>query len=540
MKRVVGIGVVLALLTAGVGGAADAQTRVIGGEVVWGPCGKQPSVADQVLGGLGLIEQVADTPEQPGVECGEVRVPLDYHDPYGQHITVALNRIKGTVSRDANHLGVLLVNPGGPGASGQEMAKYVAAALPPQLASRYDVIGFDPRGVGKSEPALRCVDPARFYAAPRPDQVPSGPAAEQVLIGRAQEYAARCGNLWAWMLPHLTTENAARDLDRIRAALGEQRISYLGYSYGTYLGAVYATLFPGRVKRMVFDSSVDPTGIWYQANLAQNRSFERRHRDFLAWTAKNNAVYGLGRTPKQTAFAYASMRQRLGARPAGGLVGPSELDDLFTVGGYSNAIWPQLAGVWSRYVQRGDVQGLVDAWRQHAANDAEQENSYAVYLGVQCRDAAWPRDWSTWHADMTSSHRVAPFLTWPNAWYNAPCAFWSEPGGTPVTVKADPSLPPILMLQSRRDAATPYEGALNLRQRFPSARMVVEPGGNHGTSLVGNPCVDRHLVRYLNDGTVPPADTLCEGTPPPVAAPRMAAPEGPRDPRRMPELLGAR
>ncbi|MEU7898969.1 alpha/beta hydrolase [Nonomuraea sp. NPDC049152] len=540
MKRVVGIGAVLALLTTGVSGAADAQARAIGDGVVWGPCGKKPSVTDQVLGGVGLTGPAADTPEQPGVECGEVRVPLDYRDPYGQQITLALNRIKGTVSRDANHLGVLLVNPGGPGASGQEIAKYVAAALPPQVASRLDVIGFDPRGVGKSEPALHCVDPARYYAPPRPDQVPSGPAAEQVLIGRAKEYAARCGDLWSWMLPHMTTENSARDLDRMRVALGEERISYLGYSYGTYLGAVYATLFPSRVKRLVFDSSVDPEGIWYQANLAQNGAFERRHRDFLAWTAKNNAVYGLGRTTRQTSFAYYSMRRRLATRPAGGLVGPSELDDLFTVGGYVNSIWPQLAGAWSRYVRHGDVQGLVDAWRQHAGNDADDENGYAVYLGVQCRDAAWPRDWSRWHADMTRSHRAAPFLTWPNAWYNAPCAFWSEPGGRPVTVKADPSLPPILMLQSRRDAATPYEGALNLRRRFPSARMVVEPGGNHGTSLAGNACVDRHLVRYLEDGTVPKTDTTCQGLPTPVAAQRMTAPEGPRDPRILPELLGAR
>ncbi|MFE3453067.1 alpha/beta hydrolase [Nonomuraea sp. NPDC059194] len=526
-------------MTTGVSSAADAQAGAIGGEVIWGPCGKRSSITEQVLGGAG--QRTASTPEQPGVECGEVRVPLDYRDPYGQHITLALNRIKGTVSRDANHLGVLLVNPGGPGASGQEMAKYVAAQLPPRLAARLDVIGFDPRGVGKSEPALRCVDPARYYAPPRPDQVPNGSAAEQALLGRAKEYAARCGNLWAWMLPHLTTENSARDLDRIRAALGEDRINYLGYSYGTYLGAVYATLFPGRVKRLVLDSSVDPSGIWYKDNLAQNRSFERRHRDFLAWTAKHNAVYGLGRNRRQTSFAYNSMRQRLASRPAGGVVGASELDDLFTVGGYANAVWPQLAGAWSRYVRRGDVQGLVDAWRQHAVYDAADENSYAVYLAVQCRDAAWPRDWSKWRADMTRSHRAAPFLTWPNAWYNAPCAFWDEPGGTPVNVSADPSLPPILMLQSRRDAATPYQGALNLRRRLPGARMVVEPGGNHGTSLAGNACVDRHLARYLEDGTVPATDTTCQGMPAPVPTQRMRAPEGARDPWRLPELLlGAR
>ncbi|MFI6483960.1 alpha/beta hydrolase [Nonomuraea sp. NPDC050663] len=462
------------------------------------------------------------TPDQPGVECATVRVPLDHRDPMGQQIKIALNRIRGTVSRDHNHLGTLLVNPGGPGASGRELAEYVAAALPASLADRYDVIGFDPRGVGRSEPSLRCVDPEVYYAPPRPDHVPRTPAEESALIGRAKDYAQRCGNLWAWMLPHLTSENAARDLDVIRQALGEERISYLGYSYGTYLGALYATLFPSHVKRLVLDSSVDPGAVWYDANLAQNRAFDKRHRAFLAWTAANRSIYKLGRNLKQTTFAWYTMRSRLRERPAGGIVGPSELDDIFTVAGYSDAVWPQLAGAWSAYVRKGKVDGLVRAYRQHAANDAESENGYAVYLGVQCRDAAWPRDWARWRSDMTAMHRKAPFMTWPNAWYNAPCAFWSVPGGTPPQVKGSDKLPPILMLQSRLDAATPYNGAVNLAKLLPTAHMVVDPGGNHGVSLAGNACIDRHLARYLNDGTLPRA-TTCPAMPGPRPAERMSA-----------------
>ncbi|MEU4547029.1 alpha/beta hydrolase [Nonomuraea dietziae] len=537
MKRFVGIGAGLALLVAGLGGAGSAEANA-GSGVVWGPCAKQPSLAARVLGSLGIIDQPAVEPEQPGVECATLRVPLDYRDPYGQKIKLALNRVKGSVSRDANHLGTLLVNPGGPGASGLHLATYVASALPPGLAARYDVVGFDPRGVGKSEPALRCVDPAKYFTAPRPDQVPRSFAAERVLLGRAQEYAARCGNLWAWMLPHMTSQNTVRDMDAIRAALGEERISYFGYSYGTYLGAVYASLFPGRLKRLVLDSTVDPKGVWYKANLAQNLAFERRHRDFLAWTAKHNAVYRLGRTAKETSFAYYSMRQRLAARPAGGLVGASELDDLFTLGGYANQIWPKLAGAWSRYVRQGDVQGLVETWKQHGQSSVEDENGYAVYLGVQCADAAWPRTWTTWRTDMARLHRVAPFLTWPNAWYNAPCAFWSTPGGVPVTLRAARELPPILMIQSRRDAATPYEGAVNMRRLFPSARMLVVPGGNHGVALGGDRCVDQHLIRYLEDGSLPSARANCPGVPDPKPTARMAAGDAPH--LRLMEALGRR
>ncbi|TDD17026.1 alpha/beta hydrolase [Nonomuraea diastatica] len=485
--------------------------------VAWGPC-----------------SQASGKPVPAGLECATVRVPLDYREPLGHSIKVAINRIKAKTSRDADHLGTLLVNPGGPGASGRNLTAHVARNLPGDLRDRYDIVGFDPRGVGASEPAMRCVDPDAYYKAPRPDAVPRGRAEERVLLSRAAAYANACGNRWAWLLPHLTTENSARDMDTIRAALGEQKISYLGYSYGTYLGAVYATLFPQRVKRLVLDSVVDPTTVWYEANLRQNGAFERRHRLFLGWAADHNSVYRLGATTRQTSFAYNAMRDRLRDRPAGGIVGPSELDDTFTIAGYSDKVWPAFAAAWSAYVRKGEVKGLVDLYDKHGKIDAADENSYAVYLGVQCRDARWPRDWDRWRADMTRSHRSAPFLTWPNAWYNAPCAFWHVRGGERVQVHGSPKLPPILILQSRDDAATPYRGALTVHRLFPSSRLVVEQGGNHGVSLGGNQCVDGHLAAYLSDGSLPARDAGCRALPEPNASARMAANPGERH-----DLLGA-
>ncbi|MFI6601359.1 alpha/beta hydrolase [Nonomuraea sp. NPDC050536] len=536
MKRFVGIIAGLAMLAGGTVGADQAAVArsMPGDRVAWGPCGGSQTTVDQALG---QVVRQDPEPASPGVECATISVPLDYRQPWGQSIKLALNRIKGKVSRDANHLGTLLVNPGGPGASGRDLAEYVAAALPEKVAGRFDVVGFDPRGVGASEPALHCVDPNRYYAPPRPDAVPHGVAAERRLLSRAKEYADSCGDLWAWMLPYMTTENSARDMDTIREALGEPQISYLGYSYGTYLGGVYATLFPGHLKRLVLDSTVDPRGVWYGDNLAQDRAFDDRHKKFLAWTATNNRVYKLGRSLKQTSFAWYSMRSRLAGRPAGGVVGPSELDDIFTVGGYTDTIWPQLAQAWSAYVRKGDVKGLVGLYNRQAKQGPEEENNYAVYLGVQCRDAGWPRDWSTWHADMTRLNRSAPFMTWPNAWYNAPCAFWSVRGGTPVSIHSSPQLPPILMLQSVGDAATPYSGAVDMRSRFPGARMVVDGGGNHGVSLAGNTCVDRYLADYLNDGTLPAEGASCPGLPAPKPAQHLAG-GGPTGHERLTELIG--
>ncbi|WP_239103316.1 alpha/beta hydrolase [Microbispora corallina] len=531
MKRVVGVVAGAAMVVAGLVGPEGAHAAPGRETLAWGPCrpagaaasagataapsaGAALAAVTRVSGALGAVigppaaassvrRAPVHTPGRAAVQCATLRVPLDYAEPEGRQITLSLNRVRGTASQRDDHLGALLVNPGGPGGSGLDLAKYVAAMLPSEVAARYDVIGFAPRGVGPSEPAISCVDPARFYAPPRPDAVPKTVDDEAALVSRARQYAEGCGSRWSWFLPYLTTENSARDMDAIRAALGEDKISYLGYSYGTYLGAVYATLFPQRVRRLVLDSNVDPDGVWYDANISQDYSFDRRHRDFLDWVARNDDAYRLGATEQAVHDAWYSMRSRLRVKPGGGLVGPSELDDIYSAGGYSNALWPALGAAFSAYVRKGDTAALVKLFHSQAEIKKTEENSYAVYLGVECRDARWPRSWDRWHVDTLKVNAEAPFMAWPNAVYNAPCAFWPVPGLTPVRVGAV-SLPPILLIQAEHDAATPYAGAVHLRRRFPTASLVTEGGGNHGVSLSGNSCVDRYLSAYLRDASLLP------------------------------------
>ena len=160
------------------------------------------------------------------------------------------------------------------------------------MARDYDIVGFDPRGVGSSVPALSC-DPG-FFSGPRPNYIPASAAAEQVLIARAKTYADDCEQKFGWLLPYMTTENMARDLDSIRAAFGVAKINYFGFSYGTYLGQVYATLFPSRLRRMVLDSTVDPTGAWYTDNVDQDYAFQGRIDAFYAWVARYDSTYHLG------------------------------------------------------------------------------------------------------------------------------------------------------------------------------------------------------------------------------------------------------
>src|SRR6266568_9682721 len=317
------------------------------------------------------------------------------------------------------------------------------------------------------------------------------------MIGRAKAYAADCEQKYGWLLPHMTTRDIATDLDSIRAALGQQKISYFGYSYGTYIGQVYATLFPGRVRRMVLDSTVNPGGVWYADNISQDYAFDARLKAFFAWAARYDGVYHLGATAAQVSSSWSRARAQLAARPlrgqAGPVVGPDEYDDTFVAGGYFNGYWPGLAAAVSSYLRTGSVSELISQWN---AEGQQPENEFAVYNAVQCSDVNWPRNWAKWDSDTRKVYATAPFEAWDNAWFNAACAFWPVRGpAQPMQINGK-GLPGILMLQGTLDAATPYAGAQRAHKALPSARMVVvEGGGNHGQSLASPPnaCVNGYL-----------------------------------------------
>ncbi|GHI02954.1 peptidase [Streptomyces cellostaticus] len=454
------------------------------------------------------------THDYPTLQCASVRVPLDHTHPAGAQITLALSRVPHTAP---TFQGPLLVNPGGPGGSGLILAGFVASALPRSVAAQYDIIGFDPRGVGSSTPVVNC-SAGRFKPV-RADTVPATTAMEQDSVKGAQSFAAACGAKYASVLPYIDTVNAAQDMDSIRQALGAPQINYFGYSYGTYLGAVYAKLFPERVRRLVLDSIVNPTGVWYEDNLGQDYAFNDRHRALMAWIARYDSTYRLGTDPKRIEAEWYAMRAALAKKPAGGQVGAAELEDTFIRGGYYNGYWPQLAEAFAAYVHDKDTGPLLTAYQSHAAVDSSGDNGYSVYAAVGCRDAAWPRDWKRWEQDTWAVYAKAPFMAWNNAWYNAPCAFWPGDSLTPRNV-ANTELPPTLLFQATDDAATPYPGGVAAHRLLDRSSLVVEQGGgNHGITLSGNACLDRYLAAYLTDGTVPhgtgDADAVCPKSPDP-------------------------
>jgi pimeloyl-ACP methyl ester carboxylesterase len=448
------------------------------------------------------------------IQCGWVTVPLDYAKPNGKQIRLAVDRIGNTGTKDERQ-GALIYNPGGPGGSGLRFPTRVTNknAVWAKAARAYDFVGFDPRGVGKSAP-ISCVDPQEFVKAPKMDPVPDSEADKLAQRKLAREYAEGCYERSGAMLPHMTTPNTARDLDVIRAALGEKKLNYLGVSYGTYLGAVYGTLFPGHVRRMVVDSVVNPSRekIWYEANLDQDVAFEIRWQDWQDWVAKNDATFHLGDTRAEVQAQWLKLRATAKENPIGGVVGPAELIGFFQSAPYYDSAWVSVATVFSKYVA-GDTQALVDAAApdlSDTAGNAASENGNAVYTAVECADAKWPTDWRTWDRDNTRLHQDHPFLTWSNAWMNLPCATWPVQQNTPVDVKTGKGLPPVLIVQSERDAATPYGGAVELHQRFKGSRLITErDAGSHGVTGLVNPCVNDRVDTYLLTGEVDSRDVTC-------------------------------
>jgi pimeloyl-ACP methyl ester carboxylesterase len=425
-------------------------------------------------------------------ECMSLSVPLDHAHPAGRKITLALSRIRHT---DGGHYqGVLLVNPGGPGATGRDFARTVASGLPKNLRQAYDVIGFDPRGVGASRPALSC---SPHYSGPgRPVYAP---VAERAWLKRAAAYAKACGHRYGPMLAHMTTVDAARDLDLIRVSLGVPKINYYGGSYGTYLGAVYATLYPGRVRRMVLDSNVRPSGVWYQDNLDQDLAFEQNLRAFFAWTGRHHRVYGLGRTGLAVERRFSATRDSLNVHPAEKKIGGNELIDLFQIAGYTTGWWTGLAGALAQWIHGHDATGLRRLSK--VARLGQGDNEYAVYNAVQCTDVRWPRDWATWRRDAVRINRRAPFGTWQNTWFNAPCRVWPASAGKPVRIRSNGSF---LLLQATRDGATPYRGGVEMHRLLKGSRLIVENGGRtHVIAQNGNRCVDDRFHAYLATGALP-------------------------------------
>lgn len=449
-----------------------------------------------------------------GARCGFVTVPLDHDDPSAGTVRIAVSRVRHKTRR---FQGVMLVNPGGPGGSGLEFST-IGPAMPRRSGASYDWIGFDPRGVGASRPALSC-QPG-YFRFDRPPYVPRTRATLNTWLNRSESYAKACDVRNGALLENMRTVDVVRDIELIRQALGVRRINYYGYSYGTYLGQVYASMFPGRVRRMVLDSNVDPGTIWYDPSGRQTRALERVINRFFRWVGRNRATYRLGPNGRVVERRYLSLRRALERRPAGGRLGPSELDDVMLVAGYGEAAWPIIASGFADVANRRDARTMIALWR--IVSGPGNDNSYAAFNATLCTDGPWPGP-SRVIADARRLQRRAPVVNWGSTWYSGPCMFWTAPSGRPARVGARGVSP--LLFSQYADGATPFYGSLVVRNRFPRSRLVAITGATHAsTPFSSGRCANARLAAYLKRGALPArrpgrkADVRCVGPGQPKAA----------------------
>ncbi|MCE0535694.1 alpha/beta hydrolase [Kineosporia rhizophila] len=432
-------------------------------------------------------------------QCGFLVVPLDHSRPKGKKIRLAVSRIKHTAKK-ADYQGALLINPGGPGGAGRDEVLQ-SILVSEKVGAAYDWIGFDPRGVGASRPALSCDSKHTGYD--RPPYVPNTAAGEKIWLERSKDYAAKCAKAGGALLDNLKTTDNVKDMEILRRALGKKKISFLGYSYGSYLGQVYATQHPNRVHRMVLDGVVDARKTWYESNLEQNHAFERNMDAFFAWIATKHSTYRLGRTGAAVEKQFYKQLAALDKKAAGGRIGGDEWTDIFLSSGYASNVWADNAELFAGWVHERRWKPLKAVFDSDNPQGPGEDNGNAVYLGTTCTDAEWPADWSKVEKDNRASHRRSPFLTWSNAWFNGPCLTWAGKSGTMPKVDGSKA-PPILLVSETYDAATPYEGALEARSRFPKSALLEGVGGrSHSASSLGSKCTKTTIDTYLLTGKLP-------------------------------------
>lgn len=443
-----------------------------------------------------------------GFSCTEVRVPLDYRHPAADHLSLSVIRRKAGGKR----IGALLINPGGPGGSGVSYARAAASVVSPALRQRFDIVGFDPRGVGASDP-VRCVPDSAIDAFLTSPPAPTTPAETAAAVRAATTIADGCRSRSARLLPHVGTLDAARDLDVLRGVLGDARLTYLGKSYGTYLGAKYASLFPTHIRALVLDGALDPSLSFAQLNAGQAAGFEMDLRDFLRYCGGARSC-GSSYTDAVSRVDALLSRMRSGPLPAPAAPGHRQLsygEAIFGIADalYSEASWPSLSTALKEAF-RGDGSGLLELSDQLADRDAHGHfsNQLEANSAVNCLDRPSPRSLGAYVAAAASVRRTAPHFGPAIAWGSLICTYWPVPAvDRPGPVRA-PGAPPILVVGTTRDPATPYAWAVSLSRQLPGALLTYQADG-HTAYRRGSACVDAAVDAYLISLRLPAAGTRC-------------------------------
>jgi len=445
-------------------------------------------------------------------QCGKLTVPIDYAKPDGEKASLALIRFRATGPK----IGSLVINPGGPGESGVEAAVDLLDAIPPGVRKRFDIVGFDPRGVGSSTPAVRCNTDAETDALRADPQVDYSQAGVAHIEDTNEQFVKRClDKMGKEFLANVGTASVAKDLDLLRAALGDAKLTYLGYSYGTRIGAAYAEQFPDKVRAMILDGAVDPTEDPIQSNIEQAAAFQKAFDDYAADCAKNPAC-PLGTDPAKAVDVYKSLVDPLVKKPA-------RTDDPRGLG-YSDAVTGTITALYSPTIWDHLTEGLAELKEGHGDTllkladiylDRDEQGHYTnandALMAVNCVDEPPVTDRAKAVEEDRREREVAPFMSYGTFTGNAPldiCAFWPvPPTSTPHQVSA-PGLPPTLVVSTTHDPATPYQAGVDLAKQLGGGLLTFD-GTQHTVVFEGEACVDKYAAAYLIDLTLPPPNAKC-------------------------------
>lgn len=443
-------------------------------------------------------------------ECARLTVPIDYAAPADGTITLALVRLPA--SGGGGDRRSLVLNPGGPGASGVQYARAAESVVSPAVRARFDIVGFDPRGVAGSSP-IDCVNDRQLDRLLAVDGSPDDAAEERQVADDWMVLGEGCVRDRPKLARHMSTRDVARDLDVLRAALGDRRLTYLGKSYGTYIGATYAELFPKRVGRLVLDGMIDPALGDVEIARGQAIGFDRAFRAYLGWCLKRSCPFsGSVDDAQQQAKA---LLERIDGDPLPGERGRPVTEALAVIGVaaalYDEQSWPLLSQAL-REAKRGEgytLLALADYYSDRGPRGRYTTNSIESLYAVSCLDRPVAKDLAAFHAEAQDFAKVAPVFGEFLAWGSIACARWPvPPANTPHPVVAKGSAP-ILVVGTTRDPATPYEWAESAAATFDRGRLLTYVGDGHTAYRRGSACIDRAVDRYFLDGTLPAAGTRC-------------------------------
>jgi pimeloyl-ACP methyl ester carboxylesterase len=446
-------------------------------------------------------------------QCARLLVPFDYQRPAWRRFSLPV--IKLPASDPSRRIGSLVVNPGGPGGSGIQYALAANREISPAVRARFDVVGFDPRGVGQSMPAIHCLTGPEMDTYLATNDNPVTPGQLATVEAQSKLFVQGCEQRSGALLPYVGTRNAARDMDVLRAALGDAKLTYLGKSYGTYLGTWYAQEFPSHVRAMVLDGAVNPGQSALNMTIVQAKGFEVALRSFTA-NCLRLADCPLGHGTVQAGIdRLQGLLNRTASKPLISMIpgqsasAPLLLEGVVTAL-YLKSFWQYLrAGLAGAFAGNGSLLvELADLEVQRSSNGT-YSNLVDAETAVDCVDRPWPRSLAVWRSAASAAQKAAPQFGAADMWGSLPCAYWPVPAPPAVPMHAK-GAPPILVIGTTRDPATPFQQAQALARELSSGVLLAWNGDGHTAYRMGSTCIDNGVDRYLITLAPPRNGTLCQ------------------------------